>query len=56
MVCGSYVVNEAGLIWGMVLGGQGFVIVLLERLSEGFFCAQGRGWAVSRSPRLRAGR
>lgn len=27
-------VNESGLIWGMVLGGQGFVIVLLERLSE----------------------
>jgi len=45
----------------MVLGGQGFVIVLLERLSEVFiylfiFCAQGRGWAFSRSPRLRHGR
>lgn len=49
-VCGSRVVNESGWIWGMVLGGQGFVIVLLERLSEGLFCAQGRGWAVSRSP------
>lgn len=56
VVCGNCVVNESGQIWGMGLGGQGFVIVLLERLSEGFFCTQGRGWAVSRSPRLRAGR
>lgn len=37
MVCGNCVVNESGQIWGMGLGGQGFVIVLLERLSEGFF-------------------